>query len=166
VFVDTAIPRDVEETVGDLSKVYRYDLDDLHAVRDANHAQRKAAIPDVEAIVDDELAQFAAWLRHRQVVPVIADLRGKALALADREVQLALRQLENLTERDQHVISRLAHRIVNKLLHTPTMCLKTHTMNGHDRDYTQMVRDLFALHTAPITAGCDRQEVVRRLGTG
>ena len=35
VFVDTAIPRDVEETVGDLPEVYRYDLDDLHAVRDA-----------------------------------------------------------------------------------------------------------------------------------
>ena len=87
VFVDTAIPRDVEETVGDLPEVYRYDLDDLHAVRDANHAQREAAIPDVEAIIDDELARFAAWLHHRQVVPVIADLRGKALALADGEVQ-------------------------------------------------------------------------------
>ena len=61
-----------------------------------NHAQREAAIPDVEAIIEDEIARFAAWLHHRQVVPVIADLRGKALALADGEVKQALRQLEEL----------------------------------------------------------------------
>jgi glutamyl-tRNA reductase len=156
VFVDIAIPRDVEETVGDLSTVYRYDIDDLHAVLDANHAQRAAAIPEVEAIIEDEMARFVAWLHHRQVVPVIADLRGKALALAVDEVQQALRQLEGLPERDQQVIARLAHRIVNKLLHTPTMCLKAHTINGNDRDYAQVVRDLFALDTAPITAGCTR----------
>jgi glutamyl-tRNA reductase len=156
VFVDIAIPRDVEETVGDLSAVYRYDIDDLHAVLDANHAQREAAIPEVETIIEDELARFVAWLHHRQVVPIIADLRGKALALADDEVQQALRQLEGLPERDQQVITRLAHRIVNKLLHTPTMCLKTHTTNGNNGDYARVVRDLFALDTSPITAGCTR----------
>jgi glutamyl-tRNA reductase len=154
VFVDIAMPRDVEETVGELSEVYRYDLDDLHAVLDANHAQRAAAIPEVEAIIADELTRFIAWLHHRQVVPIIADLRGKALALADDEVQQALRQMEGLPERDQQVITRLAHRIVNKLLHTPTVCLKAQTIHGNNCDYAQVVRELFALDTSPITAEC------------
>ena len=132
VLVDIAIPRDVEETIGDLSEVYCYDIDDLHAVLDTNHAQRAAAIPEVEAIIEDEMARFVAWLHHRQVVPIIADMRGKALALADDEVKQALRQLEGLPERDQRFIARLAHRIVNKLLHTPTMCLKAHTIHGNN----------------------------------
>jgi glutamyl-tRNA reductase len=154
VFVDTAIPRDVEKSVGDLSAVYRYDIDDLHAVLDANHAQRAAAVPEVEAIIAEEMARFVAWLHHRQVVPIIADLRGKALAVADDEVQQALRQLEGLPERDQQVITRLAHRIVNKLLHTPTMCLKAHTTDGNNGDYARVVRDLFALDASSMTAGC------------
>ena len=156
VLVDIAIPRDVEETIGDLSEVYCYDIDDLHAVLDTNHAQRAAAIPEVEAIIEDEMARFVAWLHHRQVVPIIADLRGKALALADDEVKQALRQLEGLPERDQQVIARLAHRIVNKLLHTPTMCLKAHTIHGNNSDYARVVQELFALDTSSITAGCAR----------
>jgi glutamyl-tRNA reductase len=156
VFVDIAIPRDVEESVGDLSEVYRYDIDDLRAVLDANHAQRAAAIPAVEAIIAEELARFVAWLHQRQIVPIIADLRGKALALADDEVKQALRQLEGLPERDQQVIARLAHRIVYKLLHTPTMCLKAYTMHGNNGDYARVVRELFALDTAPLTGECAR----------
>ena len=59
VFVDTTIPRDVEETVGDLSTVYRYDIDDLHAALDANHAQRQAAIPEVETIIAQARKRYA-----------------------------------------------------------------------------------------------------------
>jgi glutamyl-tRNA reductase len=156
VFVDAAIPRDVEEAVGDLPAVYRYDMDDVHAALDANHAQRAAAVPAVEAIIAEETARFVAWLHHRQVAPVIADLRGKALAVAHDEVAQALRQLEGLPERDQQVITRLAHRIVNKLLHTPTMCLKTHTIHDNHGAYAQVVRDLFALDTGPLSAECAR----------
>jgi glutamyl-tRNA reductase len=154
VFVDTAIPRDVEAAVGDLPAVYRYDIDALQAVLDANQAQREAAIPAVEAIIAAEVGRFVAWLHHRQVVPIIADLRGKALALADDEVKQALRQLAGLPERDQQVITRLAHRIVNKLLHTPTMCLKARTAHSNDCDYARVVQDLFALDGASLTAGC------------
>jgi glutamyl-tRNA reductase len=146
----------VEETVAALSAVYCYDIDDLRAVLDTNHAQRAAAIPAVAAIIADEMARFVAWLQQRQVVPIIADLRGKALALADDEVKQTLRQLADLPERDQQVIARLAHRIVNKLLHTPTMCLKAHTMHGNNGDYARVVRDLFGLDTSPIIAECAR----------
>jgi glutamyl-tRNA reductase len=135
----------VEETVGALPEVHLYDIDALHAVLDANHAQRAAAIPAVEAILDDELARFVAWFHQRQVVPIIADLRGKALALADDEVKQALHRLAGLPERDQQVITRLAHRIVNKLLHTPTVCLKTQTTHQNHCDYARVVQDLFAL---------------------
>jgi glutamyl-tRNA reductase len=145
VLVDTAIPRDVEETVGALSEVYLYDIDALHAVLDAIHAQRAAAIPAVEAIIDDELTRFVAWFHQRQVVPIIAGLRGKALALADDEVKQALHRLAGLPERDQQVITRLAHRIVNKLLHTPTICLKAQTTHQNNCDYARVVQDLFAL---------------------
>jgi glutamyl-tRNA reductase len=152
VFVDTAMPRNVDEAIDDLELVYRYDIDDLHAVMDASRAQREAEVPTVEAIVKSEVQSFVEWLRNRQVAPVITDLRNKALALANDEVDQALRRLEGLPERDRQVINRLAHRIVNKLLHTPTQCLKTRTASCIDQDYVQVVRDLFCLEASHLAA--------------
>jgi glutamyl-tRNA reductase len=109
-------------------------------------------VPAVEAIVKSEVQSFVEWLHNRQVAPIITDLRNKALALAHDEVEQALRRLEGLPERDRQVINRLAHRIVNKLLHTPTQCLKTRTASRIDQDYVQVVRDLFCLEASHLAA--------------
>jgi glutamyl-tRNA reductase len=106
----------------------------------------------VEAIVNAEVAHFMAWLHNLHIAPVITNLRHKALTVANTEVAEALHRLEGLGERDQQIIARLAHRIVNKLLHAPTMCLKTHSTNGNMCDYAQVVRELFALESDYDTA--------------
>jgi glutamyl-tRNA reductase len=151
VFVDIAVPRDVEGGVGNLPDVYRYDIDDLRAVLDANLAQRQAAVPAVEAIVHEEAENFWRWLHHRQIVPVITDLRCKVLALVDAELAQAWRRLEGVNRRSQQAIARLAYRIVNKLLHEPTVRLKARAAN--DFGYAQVVRELFALNTPDETLG-------------
>jgi glutamyl-tRNA reductase len=102
-------------------------------------------VPEVEAIVHAEAVRFMEWQHNRRITPVIATLRHKALDVANMEVAEALRHLEGLVERDQQVITRLAHRIVNKLLHAPTMCLKARATQGNTHDYAQVVRELFAL---------------------
>lgn len=71
LFVDIAVPRDVDTAVGDLPNVQRYDVDDLQAVLDANWAQRRAAVPAVEAVVQEAVEQVTTWLHSREVVPVI-----------------------------------------------------------------------------------------------
>src|SRR5439155_19963609 len=50
-FVDIAVPRDVDASVDELPGVHRYDIDDLRLALDANLARRRAAVPEVEAIV-------------------------------------------------------------------------------------------------------------------
>lgn len=145
LFVDIAVPRDVEETVDSLAGVKRYDIDDLQSVVDDNLAQRQAAVPHVELIIDEEIACFQDWLSTRQVVPVIKDLRRKARELAQAEVEEALRHLNGLDTKDRQVIARMAHRIVNKMLHEPTVRLKASAENGNGSAYAQALWDLFAL---------------------
>jgi glutamyl-tRNA reductase len=147
LFIDIAVPRDVEEAVDNLPGTYRYDIDDLEASLDANLAYRQAAVPAVEAIVEAESANFLDWLHCRQVVPVIAELQRKAEAVVESEVTLALRKLKGLTAHDQEVVERLAHRIVGKLLHDPTIRLKALAACGNGYGYAHAVRELFALET-------------------
>lgn len=145
VLVDIAVPRDVDAAVAALPGVQLYDIDDLNLVIDQHRAHRQAAAARVEAIVTEEVTTFSEWLNGRQVAPVIVDLRRKAEAVAAAEVEQALRRLGHLGPREQDIVMQMAQRIVNKLLHEPTRCLRSHAGTPEGSDYAQAVRDLFAL---------------------
>jgi glutamyl-tRNA reductase len=145
VILDVAMPRDVEPEVSELPGVLRYDIDHLQDAVDANRAQREAAVPQVEAIVRQELEDFFCWLRGRQVTPVIIELRRKAEMVVQAELELALRRLAGPSPRTEQTMTLLAHRIVGKLLHEPTVRLKAEAANGNGIVYADALRELFAL---------------------
>lgn len=146
LFVDIAVPRDVEVSVGELPGVQRYDIDDLQSIVDANTAQRQAQIPKVEAIIAEEMGAFHAWHTSRQVSPVIQDLRRWANEVAQQEVQQALKRLPSADDRTAQIVARLAHRLINKLLHEPTVRLRDQASDGNGFGYAQAIVELFGLH--------------------
>jgi glutamyl-tRNA reductase len=151
VCVDIAVPRDIDSAVAHLPGVQLYDIDDLNLVIDQHRAQRQAAAARVEEIVIEEVDTFIEWLSGRQVAPVIVDLRRKAEAIAAAEVEQALRRLGDLDHREQAIVEQMAQRIVNKILHQPTLSLRSHAGTPEGSDYAETVRELFALEQpAPV----------------
>jgi glutamyl-tRNA reductase len=148
VIVDVAVPRDVEPEVGELPGVFRYDIDHLQDAVDANRAQREAVVPQVESIVHQETDDFFCWLRGRQVVPVLIELRNRAQTVAQSEVDHVLRRLDHPDPRTEQLMALLAHRIVGKLLHEPTVRLKAEAANGNGVVYADVLCELFALEPA------------------
>lgn len=146
--MDLAVPRDIESAVAELPGVYLYNIDDLQATLDKNLALRQAAIPQVEAILQERIESFLRWLHSRQVIPVLTSFRSKVSALADAEVKLALNRMEGLNQQNQLAVTRAVHRIVNKMLHEPTERLKAHAAAGEGFIYAQTLQDLFALDTS------------------
>jgi len=145
LIIDIAVPRDVEPEVAQLPGVHLYDIDALQRMVERNLAERRAEIPKVEAIVAEEAAACMAWFRALDVVPTIVELRRRAEAIRRAEVEQALRRLSGLSDREREIIEMLSKRIVNKLLHEPTVRLKQHA-NGHSGFYyTEAMRELFGL---------------------
>ncbi|MCA9871775.1 MAG: glutamyl-tRNA reductase [Anaerolineae bacterium] len=145
VIVDVALPRDVEPEVSQLSGVLRFDIDDLNGTVDANLAQRQAAIPAVESIIQQELDEYLSWQRSREVVPVLVDLRRKVETVAACELEAALRRLDGADQETEAVMRLLTHRIIGKLLHEPTVRLKGEAVNGNGIVYADALRELFDL---------------------
>jgi glutamyl-tRNA reductase len=145
LFVDIAVPRDVEDSVGHLPGVQRFDIDHLQLTVDANIAQRQAAIPEVEAIIAAEATRFESWLQGRQVLPVLVELRQHAQRIAVAELEKHQPQLDDLDPECQEKVTRLVHRIVSKLLHEPTVRLKASAAEGNGVEYAQALRELFDL---------------------
>ena len=148
LFVDIAVPRDVEGSVGDLPGVQLFDIDQLQTTVDANLAQREAAIPEVEAIVAQEAERYHAWLQGRQVLPVLVELRQKAQDIAAAELDRQQPHLDELEPIYQEKVTRMVYRIVNKLLHEPTVRLKASAAEGNGVEYAQAIRELFDLDVA------------------
>lgn len=148
LLIDIAVPRDIDDDVREIPGVQLYDIDDLKLVVDHNQAQRRAAVAQVEAIIAHELAAVLEWLHSREVVPVIVDLRRKVQAIAEVELEQALRRMTTLDAHDRQVVDQMVHRIVNKLLHTPTTTLRAHATDGDSLAYAAAVRELFALESS------------------
>ncbi len=146
VFIDIALPRDVDPEVAAIPNVYCYDLDALQAHLDRTVAQREREVPLVEAIAAEEAREFGEWLHGLDILPVIAGLRAKADEIRRAEVEKTLRHLPNLDESERRRIEALTEALVNKLLHEPTRRLKAEAGNGHAANYAAAVRYLFGLY--------------------
>jgi glutamyl-tRNA reductase len=85
------------------------------------------------------------WLHGREATALVAELREHAGSIADAELGAALRKLEGLDKNAEEVISRMANRIVSKLLHQPTSQLKARAPREDFEVYCDAVVDLFGL---------------------
>ncbi len=158
LLIDLSVPRNIDPAARDLPNVTAYALDDLQSLVDSHLAQRQAAVPAVEAIIAAEAALFKEWLNSREVVPVIADLQRWARTVAEAEITQALNRLDQNDPHTEEVIARLAHRLVGKLLHEPTVRLKLHAAGGNGADYASTVRDLFGLDSEDPLAASEVRE--------
>jgi glutamyl-tRNA reductase len=145
LFVDIAVPRDVDPAVACVPNVHYYDVDSLQGHLKTNVSERENEVPRVEAIVQEEANAFIDWLKRLDVAPVIADLRAHAEAIRRVEVEKALRQLSHLSDSDRRRIESLTLSLLNKILHEPTVRLKAEATNGRAKEFASAICHLFGL---------------------
>lgn len=146
LLIDLALPRDVEPAAGALPRVHLYNLDDLQAEVSEGLRLRSQEITHAEAIIAEEERSFVAWLRSLGVVGTISDLRQRAETLRQQELERAMRRLApTLSEREATIVQELTTRLVNKLLHFPTVRLKDAAAAGQGHTYAEALRYLFDL---------------------
>lgn len=143
--VDIAVPRDIDPKSHELDNVYLYDIDDLQSVVHGNRAQRQGEITRVETIIEGEVDGWEQWYRARDAHPVMAGLARRAGEIRDRELESALAQLPNLSEREQEVVRVLAKQVASKILHSPLRHLREAGATGSPD--VDAIRRAFALET-------------------
>nr|WP_275589230.1 glutamyl-tRNA reductase [Sporohalobacter salinus] len=144
-FIDIAVPRDIEPEIHDLSKVYAYNIDDLKSVVEANLKERKKAVKFVNEIIKKEVTAFDKWQNSRNAVPIIKSLRKQAEEIRQEELDRAFTKLDDIDEEEKNVIKSLTHKIVNKLLHNPTVQVKEFANIENNQVYLEAVNKLFDL---------------------
>ena len=72
VMIDIAVPRDIDEEVGEIENISLYDMDSLNAQLEDSLAQRAAEVPYVKRILAEEKDKFADFLASLDMLPLIA----------------------------------------------------------------------------------------------
>jgi glutamyl-tRNA reductase len=143
--IDIAVPRDIEPTVNDVGGAYLYDIDDLNGVVESNLDERMKEARRAEAIIEEEMAEFGAWLEGMEVVPTIAAIRTRAEKIRQAEYERALKRLGGLSEKELATVEKLTESIVNKMLHDPTSGLRQAAGRKDGYEMVETVRRLYAL---------------------
>ncbi len=145
LFIDIAVPRDINPDVSEIPNVSLYDVDDLQNVVTQNMEERKKEALKAEVIVKEELDKFFNWLDTLFVIPTITALKEKGNYIKEKEAEKAIRKLGAISEKEKRVIYSLANSIVNQLLHTPIANLKK-SAHGHKGSlYKEALQELFEL---------------------
>ena len=144
LLVDLAVPRDIDDSCAGLDGVTLFDIDDLQAIATRNRKVRQAEARHAEGIIEEEIGKFATWLGSLEVLPTLAALRARAADIAGQVVGENRGKWESASPRDLERIDAVARAVVNRLLHEPTLQMKTmHDDRVHAR--MALIRDLFGL---------------------
>jgi len=151
VLVDLALPRDVEPEVAGLPGVTVIGLDQLgeHAT-----AARDGDVAAVLAICEAELAAYRSAVDAARVAPTVVALRAKAATVVDAELARLASRLsgDDLSGHALDEIAQTVRRVVDKLLHAPTVRVKELAGSPGGEEYAAALRVLFDLDPRAVEA--------------
>ncbi|MGW3040664.1 glutamyl-tRNA reductase [Kitasatospora sp. NPDC001159] len=148
--LDLAMPRDVDHAVHELAGALLVDLESLsHA-----HAASPGAgdVDQVTRIVADEVTAFGAAQRAARIAPTVVALRAMASDVVAAELGRLDSRLPDLDERSRAEITQTVRRVVDKLLHAPTVRVKQLAAEPGGASYADALRELFDLDPAAVHA--------------
>ncbi|ASO18118.1 glutamyl-tRNA reductase [Actinoalloteichus hoggarensis] len=143
VFCDLGLPRDVDAGVAELDAVSVVDLDTLRArLRGRGDAD---AFAQVGTLIAAEVEHYFAAQRSASVTPTVTALRRQAAEVVDAELLRLDSRLPDLAPEVRAELSRTVRRVVDKLLHTPTVRVKQLAAGAQGVGYADALRELFNL---------------------
>jgi glutamyl-tRNA reductase len=145
LIVDIAVPRDVDQSVGQLPGVTLLDMDDLRAFADIGVGARRREIASVESLLGEELERYLGATSAREVAPMVVTLRERAEEVRRAELDRYRKRLDGFDERQLETVDALTKGLIAKLLHEPTLALKDAAGTPRGDRLVAALRELFGV---------------------
>jgi glutamyl-tRNA reductase len=154
---DLGMPRDVDPAVAGLPGVWVADMDRIQREPSA-----RAAAADADAargIVAREVAEYLAGQRMAEVTPTVTALRQRAADVVSAELLRLDNRLPGLGAAQREEVARTVRRVVDKLLHAPTVRVKQLADAPGGDSYAEALRELFELNAHVVDAVATASEL-------
>jgi glutamyl-tRNA reductase len=132
LFVDIAVPRDIETEVADIDEAYLYTVDDLQQIVQENLANREQAAKAAQSLISSQITEFVKWQAAQAGVDVVKTFREKNIEIRDKLLSKAKQQIADGTD-PESVLDEFAYKLTTQLAHGPTKVLGQLSADGnHD----------------------------------
>ncbi|HET7244054.1 MAG TPA: glutamyl-tRNA reductase [Streptosporangiaceae bacterium] len=152
VLLDLALPHDVDPRAGHLPGVTVIGLESLQDAGASLAASQAGDVAEVRAIVAEELAARASARHAARVAPTVVALRAKAVEVVETELARLAGKLGEIDDRTRAEIAQAMHRVMDKLLHAPTVRVKELAGSPGGDSYEVALRVLFDLDPGAVEA--------------
>ncbi|HEX2997358.1 MAG TPA: glutamyl-tRNA reductase [Anaerolineales bacterium] len=143
--IDIAVPRDIDPAAANIPNITLHDIDNLNVQLEQSLVARMDQVPQVRLILDEEIGEFAEYLKSLDMIPIIADIRQQAEAIRQELLEKTLRRLPDLTDTERDRIEAMTQAMVKKILQAPTHRLRAEAACPHAPEYAAVARTLFGL---------------------
>ena len=150
VMCDLGMPRDVDAAVAGLPGVFVVDMDRIQREPSA-----RAAASDADAartIVAAEVANYLAGQRMAEITPTVTALRQRAADVVEAELLRLDNRLPGLDAAHRDEVAKTVRRVVDKLLHAPTVRVRQLASAPGGDSYAEALRELFELDQQAVDA--------------
>jgi glutamyl-tRNA reductase len=150
VICDLGMPRDVEPAIAGLPGVNVIDMERIQREPSA-----RAAASDADAarsIVAAEVANYLTGQRMAEVTPTVTALRQRAADVVEAELLRLDNRLPGLDATHRDEVAKTVRRVVDKLLHAPTVRVKQLASAPGGDSYAEALRELFELDQQAVDA--------------
>jgi glutamyl-tRNA reductase len=159
VLCDLGMPRDVDPAVAGLPGVSVVDMDRVQ--REPSARAASDAADAARRIVAAEVASYLASQRMAEVTPTVTALRQRAADLVEAELLRLESRLPDLGHEQRQEVARTVRRVVDKLLHAPTVRVKQLAGSPGADTYAEALRELFELDPQAVDALAAGEMVLR-----
>lgn len=166
MMVDLSLPRDIDDAVMEHEGVTLINIERLsNSLEAADTEVAGGTDPQVAArkIVREELEAYSSAQRVREVVPAVAALRRRAADVVECELGRLQQKSPELTDEQIGDVSQALKRVVDKLLHEPTVRAKKLAANSGTVSHETALQELFGLQLEGSGVAVDVKELPENL---
>ncbi len=145
LFLDLAVPRDIEAGVAELGDCELLVLADLQAFANRRLAQRQKEAAMAREFVAEDLERYAEASSARQVAPLIGALHRRSEQLRADEINRHAKKLASLDDQQLAAVDALTKALIAKMLHEPSVGLKKAAGSRRGDRLAEAARELFDL---------------------
>ena len=149
LFVDLAVPRSMDSELDTIDGIILYNVDQIEEQTSGIIERRRAAITEVELILDETIEELKNWSLEMEVSPTIKKLKKALEEIRKEEIA---RYVGKVTEVEQDLIDKVTKSIVQKVIKLPVLQLKAACKRGEAETLVEVLNDLFNLEKDELTS--------------
>ena len=143
IVFDLCLPR----TCHPNSAITIYNIENITSELQAFFEERNEIAKNIEAEISSELVSFEEWKQQLGIIPLIQEIREKAIQAQESAMESLLRKLPDLTEREKKQISKHMKSIINQILKEPLLQLKEMSVGENSEYDIALIAKIFDLHS-------------------